>query len=34
MNAPLSAAAEHHSLSMAENNYFSHELTPEGINYI
>jgi uncharacterized protein YkwD len=29
----VSAAAEHHSTSMAQNNYFSHDLTPEGISW-
>lgn len=29
----LSTAAEHHSASMANNNYFSHTLVPEGISW-
>jgi len=29
----LGAASEHHSKSMAENNYFSHTLIPEGISW-
>ena len=29
----LSAASEHHSASMAANNYFSHDLIPEGISW-
>ena len=29
----LSAASEHHSLSMAKHNYFDHDLKPEGISW-
>ena len=29
----LGASADHHSLSMADNNYFSHDLPPEGIDW-
>jgi uncharacterized protein YkwD len=29
----LGAAAEHHSKSMADNNYFSHTLIPQGISW-
>jgi uncharacterized protein YkwD len=29
----LGAASEHHSRSMADNNYFSHNLIPEGISW-
>ncbi len=33
LSQTVSAAAEHHSTSMAQNNYFSHDLTPEGISW-
>jgi hypothetical protein len=33
LSQTLSAAAEHHSLSMADNNYFDHFLIPEGIKW-
>jgi uncharacterized protein YkwD len=33
MTQTLGAASDHHSTSMATYNYFSHDLTPEGITW-
>lgn len=33
LSQTVTAAAEHHSTSMAQNGYFTHDLTPEGISW-